>query len=145
MKTKAIRKSEAIKNRQWYIVDAKGIRLGRLASEVAQLLIGKSKTTFAPNLDSGDYVVVINAEKISVHPRKLKRKIYYRHSGYIGSLKEEILEKLLARKPEEVIIRAVKGMLPKTKLQKLMLKRLYVYNTDAHPHEAQKPIKFNIE
>ncbi len=144
MKTKPIRKNEALNNKKWFIIDATNIRLGKLASEVAKLLIGKHKLTYTPNLDAGDYVVVVNARNVSVVTKKLKQKIYYRHSGYIGSLTEETLESLLKRKPEEVIRRAVKGMLPKTKMQKLMLKRLYVYADDAHKHEAQKPISVKI-
>lgn len=139
MKTRSIKKDEL--KIDWYIIDASGIRLGQLASAVARVLIGKDKVNQSPNFASGDQVVVINSDKISVHPSKKKGKIYYRHSGYIGSLKEETLESLLERDSRKVIERAVKGMLPNNKLRDKFMKRLYVYKDENHEHEAQKPVK----
>ena len=143
MKTRAIRKEDIQNN--WFIIDATDTRLGKLASKAAEILIGKHKVNATSNLNSGDYVVVINCAKLSVHPKRVNKKKYYRHSGYIGSLKEETLRELLHRKPEEVVIKAVKGMLPKNKIQDKMLKRLFVYQGADHKHEAQKPIKINVK
>lgn len=125
--------------REWWVVDAEGIPLGRLASEVAQLIRGKHKPTFAPHVDGGDHVVVVNASKIAITSDKSQEKIYYRHSGFPGGLKEETFEALLARRPEQVIERAVKGMLPKNKLGRKMASKLKVYAGPDHPHQAQKP------
>ncbi|MCX8082736.1 MAG: 50S ribosomal protein L13 [bacterium] len=126
-------------NRKWYLVDATDKTLGRLASEVAKILTGKNKPIWTPNVDTGDFVVVINAEKIKVTGRKLDDKIYYRHSGYLGGLKKETLRSLMNRKPETVIMLAVRGMLPKTKLGRQMIKKLKVYRGNEHPHQAQNP------
>ncbi|MGO5313102.1 50S ribosomal protein L13 [Bilifractor sp. LCP19S3_H10] len=125
--------------KKWYVVDASGMVLGRLASEVASVLRGKNKPEFTPNVDTGDYVVVINAEKIKVTGRKLDQKIYYRHSDYVGSLKETTLREMLAKHPERVIEFAVKGMLPKGPLGREMMTKLHVYAGAEHPHAAQKP------
>ncbi len=123
----------------WWVVDATDLPLGRLASEVAQLIRGKHKPTFAPHMDGGDHVIVVNAAKVKVTSAKSRQKIYYRHSGYPGGLKEETFESLQARKPEAVVERAVKGMLPKNRLGRKMAKKLKVYAGPDHPHAAQKP------
>lgn len=125
--------------RAWHVIDADGAVLGRLASEVATLLRGKHKAIWAPHVDTGDHVVVINASKLAFTPRKLEGKIYHRHSGYPGGLSEESLEHLLARDPERVVRLAVKGMLPKGPLGRAMLKKLRVYAGPTHPHAAQQP------
>ena len=125
--------------RKWYVVDATGLTLGRLASEVAKVLRGKNKPEFTPHVDTGDYVIVINAEKIAVTGKKLDQKIYYHHSDYVGGMKETTLREKLAKKPESVIELAVKGMLPKGPLGRQMLKKLHVYAGAEHKHEAQKP------
>jgi len=126
-------------NRKWYVVDAAGMTLGRLASEVAKILRGKNKPIFTPHMDTGDYVIIVNAEKIKVTGRKLDQKIYYHHSGYVGGLKETTLKEKLAKRPEEVIELAVKGMLPKGPLGRQMYRKLYVYAGPEHKHAAQKP------
>ncbi|MCD8097940.1 MAG: 50S ribosomal protein L13 [Lachnospiraceae bacterium] len=125
--------------RKWYVVDADGCTLGRLSSEVAKVLRGKNKPEFTPHIDTGDYVIVINAEKIKVTGKKLDQKIYYRHSDYVGGLKETTLREMLAKKPEKVVEDAVKGMLPKGSLGRQMHGKLYVYAGPEHPHAAQKP------
>ena len=125
--------------REWYVVDAEGQTLGRLASKIAPILKGKHKPTYTPHLDCGDFVIVINADKVRVTGRKLEQKIYYRHSGYPGGLKSTTLQEQLDRHPERVIEAAVKGMLPKNKLGRRMFKKLKVYASPTHPHEAQKP------
>ena len=131
--------SPATIDRKWYVVDAEGKTLGRLASEVAKVLRGKNKAIFTPHIDTGDYVIVINAEKIAVTGKKLDQKIYYHHSDYVGSMKETTLKEKLAKKPEEVIELAVKGMLPKGPLGRQMYKKLFVYAGPEHKHAAQKP------
>lgn len=125
--------------RAWHVVDAEGQVLGRVATEVATLLRGKHKPTWAPHFDGGDHVVVVNAAALAVSPRKLTGKTYYRHSGYPGGIKAESLEHLLARDPERVVRNAVKGMLPKGPQGRRMLKRLRVYAGPGHPHTAQQP------
>ena len=131
--------SPATIDRKWYVVDATGMTLGRLASEVAKVLRGKNKPIFTPHIDTGDYVIVINAEKIAVTGKKLDQKIYYRHSDYVGGLKQATLREKLANKPEEVIELAVKGMLPKGPRGRQMFKKLFVYAGPEHKHAAQKP------
>ena len=131
--------SPATIDRKWYVVDATGMTLGRLASEVAKVLRGKNKPIFTPHIDTGDYVIVINAEKIAVTGKKLDQKIYYSHSDYVGGLKQATLREKLANKPEEVIELAVKGMLPKGPLGRQMFKKLFVYAGPEHKHAAQKP------
>lgn len=125
--------------KKWYVVDATDMTLGRLASEVAKVLRGKNKPQFTPFLDMGDYVIVINAEKIKVTGKKMDQKIYYRHSDYVGGMKETNLKEQLAKKPESVIEMAVKGMLPKGPLGRKMYTKLFVYAGPEHKHAAQKP------
>ena len=137
MKTE-VAKIENVK-RDWYLVDAQNLVLGRLASQVANVLRGKNKAIFTPSVDTGDFVIVVNAEKISLTGRKLADKIYYSHSGFTGGLKEITAGKLLQKKPEELIRKAVKGMLPKNKLSRHMLKKLKIYAGGTHPHDAQQP------
>ena len=131
--------SPATIERKWYVVDATGLTLGRLASEVAKVLRGKNKPVFTPHIDTGDYVIVINAEKVKVTGKKLDQKIYYHHSDYVGGMKETTLKEMLAKKPEKVIELAVKGMLPKGPLGREMYTKLHVYAGAEHPHAAQKP------
>lgn len=131
--------SPATIDRKWYVVDATGMTLGRLASEIAKVLRGKNKPIFTPHIDTGDNVIVINAEKIAVTGKKMNQKIYYHHSDYVGGMKETTLKEKLAKKPESVIELAVKGMLPKGPLGRQMLKKLHVYAGPEHKHEAQKP------
>ena len=126
-------------DRKWYVVDATGHTLGRLASEVAKVLRGKNKPTYTPSMDTGDYVIVVNAEKVKVTGKKLDQKVYYRHSEYVGSLKETTLREMLNKHPERVIESAVKGMLPKGPLGREMYTKLHVYAGPDHKHEAQKP------
>ncbi len=130
--------------REWFVVDASDLVLGRLSSEVAKLLRGKHKPMFTPHLDTGDYVIVVNAEKIRVTGKKLEQKKYYRHSGYMGGLKETDLATVLERHPERAIIAAVKGMLPRNRLGRATIKKLKVYAGGEHPHEAQSPKKIEI-
>ena len=125
--------------RKWYVVDATGYTLGRLASEVAKVLRGKNKPVFTPHVDTGDYVIVVNADKIKVTGKKLDQKIYYHHSDYVGGMKETTLREMLAKKPEKVVELAVKGMLPKGPLGREMFTRLHVYAGAEHPHAAQQP------
>lgn len=131
--------SPATIDRKWYVVDAADMTLGRLASEVAKVLRGKNKPIFTPHMDCGDYVIVINAEKVKVTGRKLDQKIYHHHSDYVGGMKEVTLREKLAKKPEQVIELAVKGMLPKGPLGRQMYTKLHVYAGAEHPHAAQKP------
>ena len=125
--------------RKWYVVDAEGQTLGRLAAEVAKVLRGKNKPEFTPHIDTGDNVIVINAEKIKVTGKKLDQKVYYHHSDYVGGMKETTLREMMAKKPEQVIELAVKGMLPKGPLGREMYKKLFVYAGPDHKHAAQKP------
>jgi len=125
--------------RKWYVVDADGCTLGRLASGVASVLRGKNKPIFTPHIDTGDYVIVVNAEKVKVTGKKLEQKIYYNHSDYVGGMRETTLKEMLAKKPERVIELAVKGMLPKGPLGRSMYTKLFVYAGPEHKHEAQKP------
>ena len=131
--------SPATINRKWYVVDADGMTLGRLASEVAKILRGKNKPIFTPHMDTGDYVIIVNAEKVKVTGKKLDQKVYYHHSGYVGGLKETTLKEKLAKKPEQVIELAVKGMLPKGPLGRQMYTKLCVYAGPEHKQAAQKP------
>ena len=126
-------------DRKWYVVDAAGMTLGRLASEVAKVLRGKNKAIFTPHIDTGDYVIVVNADQIKVTGKKLDQKIYYRHSEYVGGMKETTLKEMLAKKPEKVVELAVKGMLPKGPLGRAMIKKLHVYAGPDHEQAAQKP------
>lgn len=137
MSTFIARKDEAERN--WVLVDAKDQVLGRLAADVASILRGKTKPTYTPFIDAGDFVVIINAEKIKLTGRKMEQKMYYRHSGYMGGLKERTARQVMEKKPEEIIRHAVKGMLPKNSLGRSMFKKLKVYVGENHPHEAQQP------
>ena len=142
MKTISVRPQDA--HHDWYVIDATDQILGRLATQVAHRLRGKHKPEYTPHVDTGDYIVVINAEKIRVTGAKLKDKIYHRHTGYIGNLKSESLEHLLERSPERVLERAVKGMLPRNPLGRQMFKKLKVVRGTDHPHQAQQPQSLEI-
>ena len=131
--------SPATIDRKWYVVDATDMTLGRLASEVAAVLRGKNKPIFTPHIDTGDYVIIVNADKIKVTGKKLDQKIYYHHSDYVGGMKETTLREKLAKKPEQVVEMAIKGMLPKGPLGRQMFKKLFVYAGPDHKHAAQKP------
>ena len=136
---KSFMASPATIERKWYVVDAADMTLGRLASEVAKVLRGKNKPTFTPHIDTGDYVIVVNAEKVKVTGKKLDQKIYYHHSDYVGGMKETTLREMLAKKPEKVVELAIKGMLPKGPLGREMYTKLFVYAGPEHKHQAQKP------
>ena len=136
--------SPATIDRKWYVVDAEGKTLGRLASEVAKVLRGKNKAIFTPHIDTGDYVIVVNADKVKVTGKKLDQKIYYHHSDYIGGMKETTLREMMNKHPERVIEYAVKGMLPKGPLGRQMYTKLFVYAGPDHKHAAQKPDKLEI-
>ncbi|MDD6441216.1 MAG: 50S ribosomal protein L13 [bacterium] len=125
--------------RKWYVVDAEGQTLGRLSAEIAKVLRGKNKPVFTPHIDTGDYVIVVNAAKVKVTGKKLDQKVYYHHSDYVGGMKETTLREMMAKKPEAVVELAVKGMLPKGPLGRSMIKKLHVYAGAEHAHEAQKP------
>lgn len=142
MKTQFAKKGEF--DRKWYVIDAEGKVLGRLASKVASYLRGKTKPVFTPNVDTGDFVIVVNAEKIRFTGRKLDEKIYYHHTGYPGGLKAETAKERLNKNPEKLIMDAVKGMLPKNRLGRAMLRKLKVYKGSEHPHSAQKPETLTI-
>jgi large subunit ribosomal protein L13 len=144
MKTTISAKAEDIQ-RDWYVIDAQGQTLGRLASRIATLLRGKHKPIYTPHVDCGDYVIVVNAEKIHVTGQKMTQKIYYRHSGYPGGLKEVALRDQLKKFPDRVIESAVQGMLPHNRLGRKMFKKLKVYAGSDHPHQAQQPKEFAIE
>ena len=131
-------KAEEI-NREWFLIDAEGKTLGRMASEIALRLRGKHKPEFTPHVDTGDYIVVVNAEKVAVTGNKLNDKMYHHHTGYVGNLKSIKLKDMLEKQPERVIEKAVKGMLPKNTLGRQMYRKLKVYAGPAHPHEAQEP------
>lgn len=131
--------SPATIERKWYVVDADGMTLGRLASEVAKVLRGKNKPVFTPHMDTGDYVIIVNAAQIKVTGKKLDQKIYYHHSDYVGGLKQTTLKEMLAKKPERVVEHAVKGMLPKGPLGRQMYRKLHVYAGPEHEQAAQKP------
>ena len=137
--------SPATIDRKWYVVDATDMTLGRLASEIANVLRGKKKPIYTPHMDTGDYVIVVNAEKIKVTGKKLDQKIYYHHSDYVGGMKETTLKEMLAKHPERVIEFAVKGMLPKGPLGRQMIKKLHVYAGAEHNHAAQQPKALEIK
>jgi len=130
--------------RKWYVIDATDQTLGRLSSEVAKILRGKNKPVFTPHEDTGDYVIIVNAEKIKVTGRKLNQKIYYNHSDYVGGMRETDLKTMLAKKPERVLELAIKGMLPKGPLGRSMIKKLFVYAGPEHKHQAQKPEAYTL-
>ncbi|HEX9022267.1 MAG TPA: 50S ribosomal protein L13 [Geobacteraceae bacterium] len=137
MKTQVAKKEET--TRDWYLIDAENLILGRVATRIANVLRGKNKPTFTPSVDTGDFVIVVNAEKVALTGKKLSDKFYYSHSGYPGGIKAISAGKLMERKPDEIIRQAVKGMLPKNKLARHMLNKLKIYSGPAHPHEAQQP------
>ena len=142
---KSFMASPATIEKKWYVIDASGHTLGRLASEIAKILRGKNKPTYTPFLDTGDYVIVVNADKVKVTGKKLLQKKYFRHSGYVGGVRETTLAEMMAKKPTEVITHAVKGMLPKGPLGRAMIKKLHVYAGPEHPHAAQKPEALEIK
>ena len=131
--------------RKWYLIDAKDVILGRLATEAATLLRGKHKPTFTPHVDCGDYVIVVNAEAIALTGNKLSDKLYRRHSGYLGGLKTRTAQEMLDRQPQKLVEAAIKGMLPKGKLGNEMYRKLYVYTGEEHPHQAQKPEVYHLK
>ena len=135
----------AAAERKWYVVDAEGQTLGRLATEVANVLRGKNKPTYTPHVDTGDYVIVVNASKIKVTGKKMEQKIYYSHSDYVGGMRETTLREMMAKKPEDVITHAVKGMLPKGPLGRSMITKLHVYAGPEHEHAAQKPEAYELK
>ena len=137
MKTRVLKKEEV--NRRWWLVDARDKTLGRLATRVAEILMGKHKPDYTPHVDSGDFVVIINADKFHVTGRKRQNKVYLRHSGYPGGLKTRTMEELITKNPTQIIYHAVRGMLPKNKLRDRRMKRLKLYVDPNHPHQAQKP------
>ncbi len=143
MKTTQVAKKEEV-TRDWYLVDVDNKVLGRVATEIANVLRGKNKPTFTPSVDTGDFVIVVNAEKIALTGKKLADKTYYSHSSFPGGLKEISAGKLIEKKPEELLKKAVKGMLPKNKLARHMLKKLKIYTGSTHPHSAQQPKNLNI-
>jgi large subunit ribosomal protein L13 len=136
---------EALAQRQWYVVDAQGKVLGRMASEIAKILRGKNKPIFTPNADAGDFVIVINARGVKLTGKKLQRKVYYHHTEYPGGIRERTAEKMLEEKPEDLVLLAVKGMLPKNRLSRRLVTKLKIYAGPEHPHEAQKPQPLAIE
>ncbi len=131
-------------DRQWYLIDAEDLILGRLATQIADILRGKKKTNFTPHVDCGDYVIVVNADKVKLTGKKLDQKMYTTHSGYLGGLKQTPYKDVMKNHPERAIEHAVKGMLPKNKLQKKFMNKLKVYSGPDHPHQAQNPIKLDI-
>lgn len=143
MKTTQVAKKEDV-TRDWYLVDVDSKVLGRVATQIANVLRGKNKPTFTPSVDTGDFVIVVNAEKIALTGKKMSDKVYYSHSGYVGGLKEITAGKLIEKKPEDLLKKAVKGMLPKNKLARHMLKKLKIYSGATHPHSAQNPKNLNI-
>jgi large subunit ribosomal protein L13 len=130
--------------RDWYVVDASGQRLGRLATRIADTLRGKDKPEYTPHVDTGDFVVVVNAERIAVTGNKMQDKIYYRHTGYPGGLRQRTLSQMLEKKPEEVLRKAVRGMMPHNRLARAQMKKLKIYSGPDHPHEAQQPKEFKL-
>lgn len=143
MKTFMQRKEDV--QRDWYVIDAEGQTLGRLASKVANVLRGKHKPTYTPHVDGGDYVIIVNAEKVVLTGNKLNDKIYYNHSRYTGGLRERTAKEMVEKYPVEMVERAVKGMLPKGRLGRQMYKKLFVYEGENHPHSAQKPKELKID
>lgn len=144
MKDTYMQKKETVE-RTWYVVDANGLTLGRLATQVAHVLRGKNKPTFTPNIDCGDYVIVVNADKVNLTGNKLDQKIYYNHSGYTGGLRERTARVMKENYPVEMVERAIKGMLPKGRLGRQMYRKLFVYAGEEHPHTAQQPVELKIK
>jgi len=137
--------AEALAQRRWYVVDAQGKVLGRMATEIARVLRGKHKPVYTPNVDAGDFVIVVNARGVKLSGKKLDKKVYYRHTEYPGGIRERTAAKMLAEKPEELVRLAVKGMLPKNRLSRKLVTKLKVYPDAQHPHDAQKPQPLAIE
>ena len=137
--------AEALAQRRWYVVDAQGKILGRMATEIARVLRGKHKPVFTPNVDAGDFVIVVNARGVKLSGKKLDEKVYYRHTEYPGGIRERTAAKMLAENPEELVRLAVKGMLPKNRLSRKLVTKLKVYPDAQHPHDAQKPQPLAIE
>ena len=131
--------------RKWYVIDAEGQTLGRLASEIARVLRGKNKPRYTPHVDVGDFVVVVNAEKVVVTGKKAEQKVYRRHSGYPGGMKETSYERMLERRPEEIVRRAVYGMMPKSRLARQQMRKLKIYAGPEHPHAAQNPQRYEVK
>ena len=131
--------------RAWHVVDAEGLVLGRLATEVANILRGKHKATYTPNLDTGDHVIIVNADKVKLTGRKLDQKTYYRHTGYPGGIKSETYAQKMARKPEQAVMDSIRGMIPKTRLGRAQISKLKVYAGPTHPHAAQDPQPLEVE
>jgi large subunit ribosomal protein L13 len=144
MKNTYMQKKETVE-RNWYVIDAEGVNLGRLATRVADVLRGKHKPTFTPHIDCGDFVIVVNASKVNLTGNKLNDKIYYNHSGYTGGLRERTAKEMRENYPVEMIERAVKGMIPHTRLGRQVAKKLFVYEGAEHPHMAQKPVEMKIK
>ena len=144
MKNTYMQKKETVE-RNWYVIDAEGVNLGRLATRVADVLRGKHKPTFTPHIDCGDFVIVVNASKVNLTGNKLNDKIYYNHSGYTGGLRERTAREMIENYPTEMVERAVKGMLPKTRLGRQMYKKLFVYAGSEHPHAAQQPVAMEVK
>jgi large subunit ribosomal protein L13 len=143
MKTYMARPLEV--ERKWHVIDAEGQTLGRLATEIARLLRGKNKPQYTPHVDTGDFVVVVNAEKVVVTGKKAEQKVYYRHTGYPGGLRETSYEVLLERKPTEILRKAVRGMMPRTRLGRQQFRKLKIYARPEHPHEAQSPEPYEVK
>jgi len=143
-KTKLKEKEIKSESRKWYLIDAKNKILGRLSTKIAEILMGKRKISFKPYLDSGDYVIILNASKVAVTGDKEQNKTYFRYSGYPGGLRSSKFRELKKTKPNEIIFHAVAGMLPKNKLGKALIKKLYIYSGDKHPHESQKPERLEV-
>ena len=144
MKNSFMQKKETVE-RNWYVIDAEGVSLGRLATRVADVLRGKHKPTFTPNVDCGDFVIVVNASKVNLTGNKLNDKIYYNHSGYTGGLRERTAKEMKEKYPVEMIERAVRGMIPHTRLGRQVAKKLFVYEGSEHPHAAQKPVEMKVK
>ena len=144
MKNTYMQKKETVK-RDWYVIDAEGVNLGRLATRVADVLRGKHKPTFTPHIDCGDFVIVVNASKVNLTGNKLNDKIYYNHSGYTGGLRERTAKEMRENYPVEMIERAVKGMIPHNRLGRQVAKKLFVYEGAEHPHMAQKPVEMKVK
>ena len=144
MKNSFMQKKETVE-RNWYVIDAEGVSLGRLATRVADVLRGKHKPTYTPHIDCGDFVIVINASKVNLTGNKLNDKIYYNHSGYTGGLRERTAKEMLESYPVEMVERAVKGMIPHTRLGRQVAKKLFVYEGAEHPHMAQKPVEMKVK
>lgn len=144
-KSTMMKREDAIQNRKWYIIDASDLILGKLSVEVANILRGKNKPSFTPNVDCGDHVIIINSDKIKVTGNKLETEYRYSHSGYIGGLRKRSLKTMIEKYSDELVYDSIKNMLPKNRLSRQIIKKLYVYKNDKHNHDAQKPIKYEIK